>query len=130
MKSFANALLDSNRAALADGPTICSPRASKVSTIPVSRGASGPAMVMSTQEQLGKAASASASFAEIETDPAVSEIPAFPGAQNISTGRLAVFLNAQQSACSRPPDPTTRIFMTDNSKGQKKSPQERLNLLT
>src|SRR5580765_5442174 len=38
-------------------------------------------------------------------------MPALPGAQKISNGCLADLLRAQQRACSRPPDPTTRIFI-------------------
>jgi hypothetical protein len=47
----------------------------------------------------------------IGTHSANFAMPALPGAQKSSSGCVAFLRNAQISACSRPPDPMTRIFI-------------------
>src|SRR5881628_2978587 len=58
---------------------------------------------------------------ETEMLRAILAVPAFPGAQKISLTR-GDCLSFQVSACSRPPLPTTRIFIAqDASKPPEKS---------
>src|SRR5882724_9902065 len=111
MKSLARALLDSKRAASLRGPTTFSPRLSNVSTSPAARGASGPTIVKSIFDASANDASAAPSLTLIDTHSAICAMPALPGAQNSCKRSLDVRCNAQQIACSLPPDPITRIFM-------------------
>ena len=52
------------------------------------------------------------SFAFISTQFAILSIPALPGAQNNSS-HLGDFAIAQHRECSRPPEPTTKIFIVN-----------------
>ena len=98
------------RAPAATGPNAVMPTAWSASTRPFTSGASGP-----TTTRSGRFASAQATMPAMSSAPiarfvAHAAVPAFPGAQNNSCP-AASCANRHVMACSRPPDPTTRIFM-------------------
>ena len=110
MTSFAKRLEPSMRAPAATGPNAVMPTAWSASTRPFTSGASGP-----TTTRSGRFASAQATMPAMSSAPiarfvAHAAVPAFPGAQNNSCP-AASCANRHVMACSRPPDPTTRIFM-------------------
>src|SRR5437867_1618305 len=81
--------------------------------MPFARGTSGPTIVRSTFVCCANSASASLLSTATGTQVASWAMPAFPGAQNNSSGAAEVFCNDQQSACSLPPDPTTKILICE-----------------
>src|ERR1700722_17267895 len=111
-KSLVKAFEPSRRAALRDGPKQRRPAAAKRSTIPETKGPSGPMMVSSISFSTATASSASMSSAAISRLLTFdsSAVPALPGATKTccTRGDCAHF---HASACSRPPPPTIRIFM-------------------
>ena len=107
---FAKLLLDSRRAWSASGPTIARPRFRKASTMPLLSGISGPIKVRSIRSLLARSASREISSALIETSSACSRMPPLPGAAKIFF-TFGLCARASTMACSRPPDPTTRIFI-------------------
>ena len=92
------------------GPKTRSPFSSNTSTIPPTRGSSMPITVRSIFSLTAKEAMASKSMGLIGTHFATLEMPAFPGAQKISSTFFERLME-QQRACSLPPLPTTRIFI-------------------
>ena len=107
MTSLANAFEPSSRAAAADGPKQGMPAAAQSSASPATSGASGPTTTRSTPSAAAKATTSPAST--IRASPA---IPALPGVQS-SSGRCGERSSARTIACSRPPPPTTRTFVTE-----------------
>src|ERR1700710_3149829 len=105
--SLANCLLPSSRAASAVGPQQRMPCSCKASARPNTSGASGPGTTRSMAFVAAKAVSASTSSAGMGTSGASSAIPALPGAHQ-RPGTTGVRAIARTSACSRPPEPTTR----------------------
>ena len=110
MNCLAKSLLPSRRAPSALGPKTRRPAARSLSATPAHRGASGPTTAKAISLVLANSASLSPSSTPILTHSATSAIPALPGAQyNFSVnGDCRSF---QQRACSRPPEPITRIFI-------------------
>ena len=94
------------RAADALGPNAGTPTASSRSTSPAQTGASGPTTTRSAATSRASTTSWSRSMVSTADVRAIAAIPAFPGAQKtLSTEGLSA--RAAQSACSRPPPPTT-----------------------
>ena len=103
-------LLASNSAAARRGPNTRSPAASKASTAPAAKGASGPITVSPTLFSWANLTRAGKSVVWMSTfSPSRSE-PALPGATKTRSARglWAIF---QARACSRPPLPTIRMFI-------------------
>ena len=108
--SLVKLLLPSSRAAAASGPQHLMPAACMASAMPATSGASGPGTTRSTWLSRAKSTRAAMSSTPIGTVSASSAMPGLPGAHHslVSSGLAASF---QHSACSRPPDPTTRTRM-------------------
>ena len=103
-------LLASSSAAARRGPNTRSPAASKASTAPAAKGASGPITVSPTLFSWANLTRAGKSVVWMSTfSPSRSE-PALPGATKTRSARglWAIF---QARACSRPPLPTIRMFI-------------------
>ena len=111
ISSFAKIFDDSSRAAAFAGPKTRKPSLAKRSTIPAASGSSGPTTVKLTRFSLAKRTRGPRSLAEIATFSPISAVPAFPGAQKMRSAYGDCF-NFHASACSRPPLPMTRIFIT------------------
>src|SRR5690606_28461826 len=94
------------------GPKHRRPAALNASTTPSTSGASGPMMVSATCSLRASATSASMSSAATATLRSFgsSAVPALPGATSTCVTR-ADCAHFHASACSRPPEPTTRTFM-------------------
>ncbi len=110
MSCLAKTLLPSIRAACWLGPNTRSPELWNASTMPLTRGASGPTTVRSTPFCRAKRRSCRTSVCPMSTHSASSAMPALPGAQKTcsTSGESAIF---QTRACSLPPPPTTSTFM-------------------
>src|SRR5215470_7098787 len=100
----------SSRPAAFVGPNALKPAALRSSTIPAAIAASGPTTTKSTAFALQKAITAGWSDISSGTHSASFAIPALPGAHHsfVTSGDAAIF---HAKACSRPPEPMTRIFM-------------------
>ena len=111
MNFFENTFDVSSAAALLGGPTMDRPAARKTSARPRSRAASGPTTVRSMPSRPASASMACGSRGSTGKHWAIEAIPEFPGAQTTrdTSGSRA---SRQVKACSRPPPPTTRTFMT------------------
>ena len=107
--SFENAFEPSTCAPAAPGPNVAMPRARSWSASPATSGASGPTTTRSTASRAASARMASWSSTVTGTQRATRSIPGLPGAATSSCPERA---RRQQSACSRPPAPMTRIFTT------------------
>src|SRR5215213_9069147 len=109
-KSLVKPLEPSSRAAALFGPNVLKPAASRSSTMPATSGASGPTTTKSTLFALQNATTAAWSAMSTATHSASRAIPALPGAHQslVVSGEAAIF---QASACSRPPEPSRRMFM-------------------
>src|SRR3954447_25633464 len=110
MTSFAKSLEPSSRAAARTGPKQPTEAARRASTAPATSGASGPTTTRSTPASTAAPASASGSAASRSSGSGSARIPALPGAHN-NSGRWGERASARTSACSRPPEPTTRTLM-------------------
>src|SRR5262245_58636127 len=111
--SLVKALEPSSCAAAWRGPKQRRPAAWNASTTPSTSGASGPMMVRPTCSRFASAtspATSSAPTSTLRTRGSVA-VPPLPGATSTSEtfGDCATF---QASACSRPPLPTIRTFMS------------------
>src|SRR3954466_11223013 len=111
MKLLAKSFEDSSCAAARVGPKILSPASRKRSTTPAASGASGPTTVSWIFSFFANATSSSISEAATFSTPASVAVPPLPGATNtFCTRGLAASFHA--SACSRPPLPMTRTFIS------------------
>src|SRR5664279_4049649 len=92
------------------GPNALKPAALRSSTIPAAIGASGPTTTKSTLLVLQKSITAAWSAISNATHSASRAMPALPGAHQsfVSSGEAAIF---HARACSRPPEPSRRMFM-------------------
>ena len=106
--SLLNALLPSSCAPCAPGPNVGSPFARSLSASPATSGASGPTTTRSTPSSRASSTSFACSSTLTAMQRASPSIPGLPGAA-ITSCPLSV--RRYTSACSRPPLPTTRIFM-------------------
>ena len=117
--SFANAFDPSIRAASLFGPNTGKPSARMASPTPATSGTSGPITTSSGSISFANAAHAAGSSTFTECSVARLLIPALPGATcrsgdgPPSTGAATCgsLLNAYNRACSRAPEPITRIRM-------------------
>src|SRR5690606_6655619 len=109
MTSLANALEPSSRAASALGPKHGMPAARTASATPATSGASGPTTTSSAPCSTASAATASGSSGSTDRLVAICAVPGFPGATRTSWA-VESEVRARAMACSRAPDPTTRIF--------------------
>src|SRR5688572_4086070 len=109
MTSFAKAFEPSSRAAAPLGPNAVMPSAPSASTRPLTSGASGPTTTRSTCSARARATMPGTSSTPTSTTRASRAMPALPGAHSTS-GSRGERRSARTRACSRPPDPTTRIF--------------------
>src|SRR5688500_2784271 len=102
----------SNCAGIRFGPNAQKPIVRRLSASPSTRGPSGPMTISSIECLRQKSTTARWSDGSIPTISACSAMPGLPGAANIlpSRGDCASF---QASACSRPPEPSSRTFMDD-----------------
>ena len=100
----------SSRPAAFVGPNALKPAAFRSSTTPAATAASGPTTTKSTPFALQNAVTVGGSSMLPGTHSASAAIPALPGMHQsfVTSGDAAIF---QHSACSRPPEPRTRIFM-------------------
>src|SRR5262249_33702072 len=89
------------------GPKVRIPAASSRSTRPATRGCSGPTTTKSMPRSVARRSMPSTSPAATATHSASAAIPALPGAAMSRSHRGEAAI-AHASACSRPPDPTTR----------------------
>src|SRR4051794_9478625 len=100
----------SSRPAAWVGPNALKPDALRSSTMPAAIGASGPTTTKSTPLRWQKSITAKWSATSSGTHSASRAIPALPGAHHnfVSSGEAAIF---HAKACSRPPEPSRRMFM-------------------
>src|SRR4029079_767123 len=110
-RSLVKPLEPSSCAACLLGPNALMPALARSSTIPATSGVSGPTTTKSTLLVLQKSITAGWSVISTATHSASLAMPAFPGAHQslVSSGEAAVF---HARACSRPPEPSRRMFMT------------------
>ena len=109
MTSLAKALEPSSRAASADGPNTSMPSARRASATPATSGASGPTTTRSAPIVRVRARTAAGSWGSTGWTGTSREIPALPGAActSLTAGSRR---RVRTMACSRPPEPMTRIF--------------------
>src|SRR4051794_23128550 len=110
MISLACAFEPSIRAAAALGPKARMPALKQASTRPATRGASGPTTTRSQRCSCASATRPATSVAATSKQSTLSRTsPAFPGAA-MTSGDCGLRSNTRTSACSRPPEPTTRTL--------------------
>src|SRR5712692_2434000 len=107
-KSLAKILLPSRRAFAAVGPTMARPAARKASTTPATSGASGPTTVRSASTDSAAARNASGEPSPAGTHSPQRAMPGFPGAAYTFL-TASLWLSFHASACSRPPEPMTKM---------------------
>ncbi len=112
--SFENTFDDSICAASRVGPKIGRPRLMNSSAMPSESGSSGPTTVRSTWRVSARSAISTMSPGATGRQSATSAMPGLPGAQKISS-TSGLRCSDEHRACSRPPPPTTRIFMPAHS---------------
>src|SRR4051794_15787336 len=94
------------------------PAPKQASTRPLTSGASGPTTTRSHCCSCANATSPDTSSAATSKQETLSRaIPAFPGAATTS-GDWGLRSNARTSACSRPPEPTTRTFFNSERRDE------------
>ena len=112
MNSLAYALLPSNWAPLLSGPMMRMPFSAssclKKSTMPSTRGCSGPTTTRPISLSRQNLLMPSKSLTLMLTLAPTSAVPALPGAMN--TLAPSLWASFQAKACSRPPEPNTRIL--------------------
>src|SRR5688572_10111060 len=86
------------------------PAARAASATPATKGASGPTTMRSISRDFARLTTASESQGSVATHFAQREMPGFPGAA-INVVQLGDCLNRHASASSRPPEPSSRMFM-------------------
>jgi exodeoxyribonuclease VII large subunit len=106
MTCLANDLEPSIRAAAAAGPKQARPASRSASPAPATSGASGP---MTTRSGLSLRASARIWSGTAGVPGWVSAIAAIPGLPGAACRVPGSALSARTMACSRPPDPMTRM---------------------
>src|SRR5258708_5846643 len=109
MNAFAKSLELSSCAAACAGPKIFCPAARKASTMPAASGPSGPTTVSATCSRRANSTRSGMAVSATLVSDASRAVPALPGATNTlpTRGLWAIF---HASACSLPPEPTTRMF--------------------
>ena len=112
IRSFEKTLLASITAALAFGPKALMPAASNASTIPAASGSSGATNARSMLLSFANCTIFSLSITGISTQILSREIPPLPGAvySFVTCGLSSSFFT---SACSLPPEPIIKIFISN-----------------
>src|SRR3954462_15817979 len=111
MNALAKSLDDSSCAAARVAPKILMPASRKASTTPAASAASGPTTVIWMPSFFAKATSSATSESAMFSTPLSRTVPPLPGATNtFCTFGLCASFHAM--ACSRPPEPITRSFMS------------------
>src|SRR4029079_12682602 len=100
----------SSCAACLPGPNALMPAFARSSTMPAASGVSGPTTTRSTALPWQKSITAAWSPISSATHSASRAMPALPGAHHnlVRSGEAAIF---HARACSRPPEPSRRMFM-------------------
>ena len=108
MTRLAKAFDPSSCAAAPDGPNVAKPASRSASATPATSGASGPITTRSTASSRARRTTSAGSVAATTWLVPTSAVPAFPGAmcRAITAGSAA---RARARACSRPPEPITRM---------------------
>ena len=109
MTSLAKLFEPSIRAAAALGPKTAIPACRSVSATPATSGTSGPTTTRSTPRVWHRSRRPSASSARTGWHSPRRAMPGFPGAAWSAASR-GLWASFQASACSRPPEPTTRTL--------------------
>ena len=106
--SLANAFEPSIRAAAAPGPKTAKPLERSASAAPLTSGTSGPITTRSGEIDAASSAMAAGSVASTGWDVAREDVPALPGpmCRSSTPGSRR---NARSRACSRAPEPITRM---------------------
>src|SRR6185503_12107434 len=111
MNALAKSLDDSSCAAARFGPKMRKPASVKASTTPAASGASGPTTVRWMPSFFAKSSSSGTAVAATFSRPFSVAVPPLPGATNtFCTRGLCASFHA--IACSLPPLPMTRSFMS------------------
>ena len=110
MISLLKALEPSSAAAAAVGPKARRPRRRNSSTTPATSGISGPMTARSICSATARSAMAPGSATSTGTHLPRFAMPGLPGAHT-RVSHMVDFLTARAMACSRPPLPTTRMFI-------------------
>src|SRR6266850_3601445 len=111
MNALAKSLEDSSCTAARVAPKILIPASRKASTTPAASAASGPTTVSWMPSFFANATSSATSESATFSRPFSRAVPPLPGAtKTFCTFGLCVSFHAM--ACSRPPDPITRSFMS------------------
>src|SRR6185436_1262903 len=111
MNALAKSFDASSCAAARRGPKMRSPASANVSTTPAASGASGPTTVRWMPSFFAKASSSGMPVMATFSSPFSAAVPPFPGATNtFCTRGLCASFHA--IACSRPPPPMTRSFIS------------------
>src|SRR5574343_148575 len=110
MKALAKSFELSSWAASWVGPKMRRPAARKASTTPAASGASGPTTVKAMFCSRANTTSSGMLLSATLLRRGSWAVPALPGATNTWPAR-GDWAMRQASACSRPPEPMTRIFM-------------------
>ena len=98
----------SSSAAAPDGPNVANPAVRRASATPATRGASGPITTRSTASSRARRTTSAGSVAATAWFVPTSAVPALPGAMcRVATAGSAA--SARARACSRPPEPITRM---------------------
>src|SRR4051812_19790191 len=100
----------SSCAAAAFGPKTAMPASRSASATPATSGASGPTTTRSAATDLARSTTAAALQGSSATHSAQRAMPGLPGAAT-SRSHEDDCLSRQASASSRPPEPSSRIFM-------------------
>src|SRR3954466_4299587 len=111
MNALAKSLDDSSCAAARVAPKILMPASRKASTAPAASAASGPTTVRWMPSFFANASSSATSESAMFSSPLSRAVPPLPGATKTFCpfGLCASF---HAMACSRPPEPITRSFMS------------------
>src|SRR5687768_1229805 len=98
------------------------PASRAASATPATSGASGPTTIRSTELLRASFTTACGSHGSIATHSAQRAIPGLPGAA-ISEEQLGDCFSRHASASSRPPEPSSRMFMTVSDLGPDDDPR-------
>src|SRR5688572_10630623 len=109
-RSLVNPLEPSSRAAAALGPNAAIPALRSASATPATRGASGPMTTSEASIDLARSVTAAPSQGSMAMHSAQRAIPGLPGAAT-SRSHDGDCFSRHASASSRPPEPSSRMFM-------------------
>ena len=108
MTCLAKAFEPSSCAAAPDGPNVANPAPRRASATPATSGASGPITTRSTASSRARRTTSSGSVAATAWLVPTSAVPALPGA-TCTAATAGSAASDRARACSRPPEPITRM---------------------